>query len=77
VCSLLAFGLDFTETAETASPSIPTAEASMSCGQGTFMCGDLDNNGTCCWSDSQRCCYVPPSKGSCYCASRTDACGRY
>lgn len=47
------------------------------CGKGTFACGDLSQNGTCCWADSQKCCYVSPSRGSCYCVLSTDRCNRY
>jgi len=46
------------------------------CGSGSYRCGDLNQNGTCC-NDEDRCCYVPPSRGSCYCTSRGDSCSRY
>jgi hypothetical protein len=56
---------------------VPAAEASPSCGEGLQRCGDLDENGTCCDASSDRCCYVPPSKGDCYCVLKTDKCDRY
>jgi hypothetical protein len=47
------------------------------CGNGTFACGDLTRNGACCWANSEKCCYVSPDRGSCYCVLSTDRCNRY
>ena len=56
----------------------PTAGAAPQyCGEGTFACGDLSKNGACCWNDSQKCCWVSPDRGSCYCVLSTDRCNRY
>ena len=50
--------------------------AAMSCGEGQYECGDLEDNGTCCWQ-SQRCCTVPSGRGNSYCVNGTDTCNRY
>jgi hypothetical protein len=63
--------------AVTLSQSSKTVKAAQYCGKGTFACGNLEKNGTCCWSDSQKCCYVSPERGSCYCVAATDKCNRY
>lgn len=68
---LVVFGVIFSQTPKTAQAS------PQYCGQGTYACGSLSENGTCCWSDSQKCCYVSPGRGSCYCVLRGDACDRY
>jgi len=54
---------------------IQPAYAETSCAEGLF--GDLDGNGVCCVEGDDRCCYVPPRKGECYCVSRLDRCDRY
>lgn len=69
--ALLGFGVVFY-----LSPQLASASPQY-CGNGSFACGDLSQNGTCCRTDSDKCCYVSPSRGSCYCVLRTDKCDRY
>ncbi len=53
-----------------------SAYAAPTCGGNSYRCGDLEQNGTCC-GEYERCCYVSPSQGSCYCVNQGDKCSRY
>ena len=65
---LVFFGIAFHQT--------PVGASAQYCGKGSYRCGDLAENGTCC-RDEDKCCYVSPSRGSCYCVRSGDRCTRY
>lgn len=53
-----------------------SAEAAQTCGSGSYACGNLKTNGTCCRNED-KCCRVGAIIGDCYCVLKTDKCDRY